>query len=84
MRISFPLGLILVRHVYSSRYQQFLEKLRQARLDAGLSQVVEVAEKLNKPQSFISKCEVGERRVDFVELIDFAEIYQKPIDFFLP
>ena len=72
-----------MRHVYSSRYQKFLEKLKQARLDAGLSQV-EVAEKLDKPQSYVSKCESGERRVDVVELQDFAEIYKKPIEFFLP
>ncbi len=71
-----------MRHVYSSRYQKFLEKLKQARLDANLSQV-EVAEKLEKPQSYVSKCESGERRVDVVELQIFAEIYNKPINFFL-
>ncbi|MEW5868518.1 MAG: helix-turn-helix transcriptional regulator [Chloroflexota bacterium] len=66
-----------------SCYQSFLEKLRQARLEAGFTQV-EVAQLLEKPQSYVSKCESGERRVDFVELLDFARIYQKPIDFFQP
>jgi transcriptional regulator with XRE-family HTH domain len=60
-----------------------LEKLKQARLDAGLSQV-EVAARFGKPQSYVSKCESGERRVDFVELLDFISIYGKPIDYFLP
>jgi transcriptional regulator with XRE-family HTH domain len=60
-----------------------LAKLRQARLEAGLSQV-EVAQKLDKPQSYVSKCESGERRVDVVELIDFAALYNKPIEFFKP
>ena len=71
----------LSRQVYSPRYQAFLEKLRQARLDAGFTQV-EVAQKLDKPQSFVSKCESGERRVDFVELLEFAALYQKPLEFF--
>jgi hypothetical protein len=35
------------------------------------------------PQSFVSKCESGERRVDFVELQYLAEIYQKPLSFFV-
>jgi hypothetical protein len=43
-----------------------------------------VAEKLEKLQSYVSKCESGERRVDVVELLDFAEIYGKPIEFFIP
>jgi transcriptional regulator with XRE-family HTH domain len=43
----------------------------------------EVAVELGKPQSFVSKCESGERRVDIIELSDFAKIYGKSIDFFL-
>ena len=66
---------------YRQRYQKFLQRLRQARLEADLTQV-QVAEVLGKPQSFVSKCETGERRVDFVELLTFAEIYQKPLTFF--
>ena len=75
--------LTLSRHVYSDRYQLFLEKLRQARLEAGLTQV-EVASTMGKPQSYVSKCESGERRVDFVELLDFAQLYKKPIEYFEP
>ena len=63
-------------------YRDFLKRLKAARLDAGLSQV-EVAKKLRKHQSFISKLESGERRVDPVELKHFARIYRKPIDYFL-
>ena len=59
---------------HSSEYQAFLALLVQARKDAGLSQV-QAAERYGKPQSFISKCESGERRVDVVELVRFCEIY---------
>ncbi len=72
-----------MRHVYSTRYQKFLDSLKQARLEANLSQV-EVAGKLEKPQSYVSKCESGERRVDLIELVAFAEIYHKPIEYFIP
>lgn len=41
--------------------------LRQVRLEAGLRQV-DLAERLGQPQSFVSKSESGERRVDLLEL----------------
>jgi transcriptional regulator with XRE-family HTH domain len=65
------------------RYRAFLQRLRQARRDAGLSQV-EAARLLGHPQQWVSKCELGERRVDFVELDDFARAYRKPLEFFRP
>ena len=34
------------------------------------------------PISFLSKCESGERRVDFVELQHLARIYRKPLSYF--
>ena len=68
---------------HSQAYERFLERLIRARLDAGLTQI-EVARRLRRPQSYVSKCESGERRVDVVELAEFAEVYRKPLDFFLP
>ncbi len=67
--------------VYTKEYRHLLRKLREARLDAKLTQI-DVAEKLKKPQSFVSKLEAGERRVDFVELERLAKIYKKPISYF--
>ncbi|MCL0098625.1 helix-turn-helix domain-containing protein [Dehalococcoidia bacterium] len=66
---------------YEAQYEQFLGKLRRAREEAGLSQA-EAAELLLRPQSYVSKCESGERRVDVVELQHFAAIYGKPLSFF--
>ncbi len=40
---------------------------------------MEVARKLGKPQSFVSKSENGERRIDAVEFADLAAIYGKPM-----
>jgi transcriptional regulator with XRE-family HTH domain len=67
---------------YEKHYRAFLGQLRQARQDAGFTQQ-EVASRLGKPQSFVSKCESGERRVDVIELTRFASIYGKPLEFFL-
>lgn len=49
---------------------------------AGLTQV-QVAAALGKHQSFVSKCESGERRVDIIELLVFAELYELPLNFFI-
>lgn len=67
---------------YPEKYKRFLERLRQARLEAGLTQT-EVANVLQKPQSFVSKCETGERRVDVVELQVLANLYGVPLTYFL-
>lgn len=68
--------------VHSERYQAFLTRLRAARRAVGLTQQ-EVADQLDVPQSYVSKCESGERRVDVVELADFAALYQKSLDYFV-
>lgn len=65
----------------AARYERLLVQLRDARIEAGLTQA-EAAKKLRKPQSFVSKCESGERRIDVVELERFAEVYGKSILFF--
>lgn len=49
--------------------RHLLDSLRRLRTDAGLSQV-ELASRLGKPQSFVSKVETGERRLDILELRD--------------
>lgn len=57
--------------------------LKAARQEAGLTQV-QVARKLRKPQSFVSYIERGQRRVDFIELLELADLYGKPLTFFVP
>lgn len=66
---------------YQRQYGRFIRKLKSARIQAGLTQT-EAARNLDKPQTYVSKCELGERRVDIVELAEFAHIYHKPIEYF--
>ena len=66
---------------YRVKYQKLIKRLRQARLEAGLTQV-EAGKKLKKPQAYLSKIERGERRIDAVELDELAKIYGKPLDYF--
>jgi len=47
--------------------KRFLSLVRQIRLDAGLRQA-DLAEKLGQPQSFVSRYESGERRLNVLEL----------------
>ncbi|MGH7526698.1 MAG: helix-turn-helix domain-containing protein [Gemmatimonadales bacterium] len=60
-----------------------LQRLRRARRAAGLTQV-EVARALGTSQAYVSKCEQGERRIDAVELSDFAQLYGAPLESLLP
>ena len=46
--------------------------LKDARLDAGLTQV-EVATRLKVPQSYIAKVEQGERKISFIEVLDLCK-----------
>jgi len=68
---------------HASEYREFLKRLRAGRERAGLVQT-EVARRLRKPQSYVSKCESGERRVDVIELVAFAALYNLPLSFFVP
>ena len=67
---------------YRVKYQKLIQRLRQARLEAGLTQV-EAGKKLKKPQAYLSKIERGERRIDAVELAEFAKVYGKDINYFI-
>ena len=64
------------------RYDRMLERLKQARRETGLHQR-EVAARLGVRQTLVSKMELGERRIDPIDLADFAEIYGKPLTWFL-
>jgi transcriptional regulator with XRE-family HTH domain len=68
--------------IYTNEYKIVLKRLREARDEVNLMQV-DVAKKLNKPQSYVSKIERGDRRIDVAELSILAKIYKKPLDYFI-
>ncbi len=59
------------KSVFSDRYRALLVHIINARRTAGLTQT-ELAERLGKPQSYVSKAENGERRLDFVEFVELV------------
>ena len=67
--------------VFSKINDDLVKFLRDARIKAGLTQV-EAAKKLGCRQTFISKIECGERRVDVVEFVVMMRAYDTdPIRF---
>jgi len=60
-----------LKSVFTAEYRNFLQQLIHARKLAGLTQH-DVATRLGKPQSFVSKYENGERRLDVVEYLKVA------------
>lgn len=68
--------------IFSNDHKYTVEQLKKARLEAGLDQV-EVAERLGKTQSHVSKVEAGQRRIDIVALKEYAKVYKKDLSFFI-
>jgi hypothetical protein len=38
---------------------------------------------MGRSHTFLSKCESGERSLDVMELLQLANIYKKPVNYFL-
>jgi transcriptional regulator with XRE-family HTH domain len=75
---------------HSKKQQRLWSLLRRLRQEAGLHQT-QLAKKLNRPQSFVSKYESGEKRLDIFQvqeicvalgssLKEFVEIYERFAD----
>jgi transcriptional regulator with XRE-family HTH domain len=60
------------KSVFTHEYLVFLRSLREARERAGMTQA-QLADRLGQTQSWVSKCERGERRLDIVEVRAFCE-----------
>ena len=72
----------MVSSLHGNSYQVFRALLVSAREQAGLTQV-QVAKLLGKPQSYVSKYERGERRLDFTEFMALADILDLDIQNFI-
>jgi len=73
---------IVNKTIYTNEHKYIVQQLKIARADSGLDQE-EVAQLLKKTQSYISKIESGQRRIDVVQLKEFAKLYKKSLDFFI-
>lgn len=71
----------MTRATFTEKAERFRKLLVAAREESGLTQV-QVAGRLRKPQSYVSKIERGERRLDIIEFFELAEILKiDPIEF---
>lgn len=68
--------------IYSRDHKFLAQQLQSARIVAGFGQA-QVAKMLGRTQSYISKIESGQRKIDVVQLKEIAKIYKKSFDFFI-
>ena len=68
--------------IYSKGHRALITKIIKARKEIGLRQE-DAAKLLGRTQSYMSKIEAGQRRVDIIQLKEFAKIYKKDLDFFI-
>lgn len=68
--------------IFTKSHKYLVKQLIAARKRARLKQQ-DVAKKLGRTQSYISKIESGQRRVDIVQLKELAAIYKRKFDFFI-
>ncbi len=72
----------MVKAIYSKEHRYIVEQLKKARLAACLDQA-KIAKLLGRTQSYVSKVEAGQRRIDIITLKEFARIYKKSVKYFL-
>lgn len=72
----------MTKILYSTEHKKIVEQLKKARKESGLDQK-DVAMLLERTQSFVSKIEAGQRRIDIIQLKEFARIYKKGLSFFI-
>lgn len=71
----------MTRSVFTDRYERFRQLLVDARKAGDFTQA-QLAGKLRQPQSYVSKYERGERRLDLIEFLEVAQVLGiDPADF---
>ena len=63
------------KSVRTSEYRKLLQELKKCQDEVALTQI-DMANKLGKPQSYISKVLSGERRMDVLELMQICDILE--------
>lgn len=72
-----------MKSIYTDNYIHMITVLRAIRINKGITQT-EMAKMLNVTQSFVSKVENRERRLDVVELLSWVDALDVPISDVLP
>ncbi|MCU0652255.1 MAG: helix-turn-helix domain-containing protein [Candidatus Omnitrophica bacterium] len=70
------------KSIYTKTYARLIGKLKKAREEAKLKQK-DVAKRLKRTQSYVSKIESGQSRLDIVQLKEIAQVYKKNLEFFI-
>lgn len=58
-----------MKTIHSEKYRYLLALLRESREAAGITQA-QLSKQLGKPQSYVSKYENGDRRLDVIEMVE--------------
>lgn len=72
----------MAKSQHTNQYRLLIRELRVARVRAGMTQQ-EVAKRLGVYNSYVSKCESGERKIDVIELARFCHLYGITLSAFL-
>ncbi len=81
-KMSIDLISYMSKTIFTKEHKYTVDQLKRARLETGLGQE-DVARLINKSQSYISKIESGQRRIDIVQLKQLARAYSKDISYFI-
>jgi transcriptional regulator with XRE-family HTH domain len=68
--------------IFTKAHKELVGRLIKARKISKLNQA-EVAKKLGRTQSYISKIEAGQRRIDVIQLNELAAVYKKKLHDFI-
>ncbi|WP_438335512.1 helix-turn-helix domain-containing protein [Edwardsiella tarda] len=63
--------ILTMSSIYSYEYRLIIKTLKVRRIELKITQA-QLAQELGKPQSFVSKIESGERRLDIIEFVHIA------------
>ncbi|EZP67342.1 XRE family transcriptional regulator [Sphingomonas paucimobilis] len=61
----------MAKTIFTKQHQDFIHALREVRRSKGMTQV-QLSERLDRAQSYISNIERGERRIDVIEFMAIA------------
>ena len=78
----YNLFYTIAKTIFTKTHKDLVNRLVKARTSAKLKQA-DVAKRLGRTQSYISKLEAGQRRVDTVQLSELAAIYKKSLLYFI-